>query len=42
MYRCHQGIGNRLLAGDPTPVSGPVARLERLGGILRHYYLETA
>ena len=40
--RCHQGIGNRLIDGVPELASGPVARLERLGGILSHYYRETA
>jgi hypothetical protein len=40
--RCHQGIGNRLIEGVPKPSSGPVARLERLGGILSHYYRDAA
>ena len=40
--RCHQGIGNRLIEGVPNPASGPVARLERLGGILSHYYRDAA
>jgi len=40
--RCHQGIGNRLIDGVPKPAPGPVARLERLGGILSHYYREAA
>ncbi len=40
--RCHQGIGNRLIEGVPKPASGPVARLERLGGILSHYYRDAA
>jgi transposase InsO family protein len=40
--RCHQGIGNRLIDGVPKLASGPVARLERLGGILSHYYREAA
>lgn len=39
---CPQGIGNRLIDGVPQPPSGPVARLERLGGILSHYYREAA
>ena len=28
--------GNRLIEEVPKPASGPVARLERLGGILSH------
>ena len=40
--RCHQGIGNRLIDGVPELASGPVARRERLGGILSHYYREAA
>jgi putative transposase len=42
LERCHQGIGNRLIDGVPELASGPVARLERLGGILSHYYREAA
>ena len=34
--------GNRLIDGVPELASGPVARLERLGGILSHYYREAA
>jgi putative transposase len=40
--RCHQGIGNRLIDGVPKLASGPVARHERLGGILSHYYRTAA
>ena len=40
--RCHQGIGNRPIEGVPKLASGPVARHERLGGILSHYYREAA
>ena len=40
--RCHQGIGNRLIKGVPELASGPVARQERLGGILSHYYRTAA
>lgn len=40
--RCHQGIGNRPIAGVPKLASGPVARRERLGGILSHYYRKAA
>ena len=40
--RCHQGIGNRLIEGVPELASGPVARQERLGGILSHYYRTAA
>ncbi len=42
MERCHQGIGNRLIEGVPKLASGPVARHERLGGILSHYYRRAA
>ena len=42
LERCHQGIGNRMIDGVPELASGPVARLERLGGILSHYYREAA
>ena len=42
LERCHQGIGNRLIEGVPELASGPVARLERLGGILSHYYRKAA
>jgi len=42
LERCHQGIGNRLIDGVPGLASGPVARRERLGGILSHYYREAA
>ena len=42
LERCHQGIGNRLIDGIPGLASGPVARRERLGGILSHYYREAA
>ena len=40
--RCHQGIGNLLIDGVPELASGPVARLERLGGILSHYCRKAA
>ena len=40
--RMHQGLGNRLIDGVPEPTSGRVARRERLGGILNHYYREVA
>ena len=42
LERCHQGIGNRLIDGVPELASGSVARRERLGGILSHYYREAA
>jgi len=38
----HQGIGNRLIDRVPELSSGPVARQERLGGILSHYYRKAA
>lgn len=40
--RTHQGLGNRLIEGVPEQASGRVARRERLGGILSHYYREAA
>ena len=42
LERCHQGIRNRLIDGVPELASGSVARRERLGGILSHYYREAA
>jgi len=38
LERCHQGIRNRPIEGIPELSSGPVVRLERLGGIRSHYY----
>ncbi len=40
--RTRQGLGNRLIEGVPEPRLGRVARRERLGGILNHYYREVA
>ena len=40
--RTHQGLGNRVIEGVPEPNSGRVARRERLGGILSHYYRDAA
>ena len=42
LERCHQGIGNRPIEGVPELAEGSVARLERLGGILSHYYRRAA
>ena len=42
LERAHQGVGNRLIDGVPEPADGRVARRERLGGILSHYYREAA
>ena len=42
LERCHRGIGSRLINEVPELASGPVARHERLGGILSHYYREAA
>ncbi len=41
--RNHQGLGNRLLVGDP-PRNGdvPVLRVKRLGGLLNDYHREAA
>ena len=40
--RTHQGLDNRLIEGVPEHGSGTVARRERLGGLLNHYYREPA
>ncbi|MCH8006598.1 MAG: transposase [Planctomycetes bacterium] len=40
--RTHQGLDNRLIEGVPEHGSGTVARRERLGGLLSHYYREAA
>ena len=42
--RNHQGMGNRLLLEQESPVSatGPVACRERLGGLLRFYHRQAA
>ena len=42
LERTHQGLDNRLIDGVPEHGSGTVARRERLGGILSHYYREAA
>ncbi len=43
LERSHQGLGNRLIeSARSQPASGPVARQERLGGLLSHYYREAA
>ncbi len=42
LERTHQGLDNRLIDGVPERGSGTVARRERLGGILSHYYREAA
>ena len=42
LERSHQGLGNRLIEGRSQPAAGPVARQERLGGLLNHYYREVA
>ncbi|MHC4925177.1 MAG: integrase core domain-containing protein [Planctomycetota bacterium] len=40
--RYHQGIGHRPIAGVPKVASGPVARRERLGGLLSHCWRKAA
>ena len=42
--RCHQGLGNRLIAPGDTAgdVNGQVRCRERLGGMLRYYYRQAA
>ena len=42
--RCHQGLGNRLIAGDDSvgERSGAIRCRERLGGVLRFYYRQAS
>ena len=41
--RPHQGLGGRLVAATSEPSGrGPLARRQRLGGVLNHYYREAA
>jgi hypothetical protein len=42
--RNHQGLGNELIAGAPTPANtnGRVERRERLGGVLNFYARQAA
>ncbi len=41
--RPHQGLRSRLIAATTDhPGPGPLARRERLGGLLNHYYREAA
>ena len=42
--RNHQGLGNTLIDGisPDTDGIGPIARRERLGGLLNFYYREAA
>ena len=48
LERNHQGLDNRLIAAaaaatnENTDPSAPIARRERLGGILSYYYRRTA
>ena len=35
--RSHQGVGNRLIEGEPQPGLGPITCHPRLGGLLNHY-----
>ncbi|MCZ6836479.1 MAG: integrase core domain-containing protein [Planctomycetota bacterium] len=35
--RTHQGLGNKLIEGEPESRDGPVCRRERLGGMLNSY-----
>jgi len=42
LERSHKGLGNRLIEGCSQPTAGPIARQERLGGLLNHYYREAA
>jgi len=42
--RPHQGLGNKLLTGQPPPEAGQgeIQYRTRLGGVLRHYYRAAA
>ncbi len=40
--RCHQGLGNNLIDGDPERAHGRLQCRERLGGLLRYYYRQAA
>jgi transposase InsO family protein len=40
--RPHQGLGNELIAGEPSSGNGDVVSTERLGGLLRHYHRSAA
>ncbi len=41
--RSHQGLSGRLIAAAADPRGrGPLARRQRLGGLLNHYYREAA
>ncbi|MCH8151451.1 MAG: transposase [Planctomycetes bacterium] len=42
LERTHQGLGNTLIDGVPERGSAKIARRERLGGLLNHYYREAA
>ena len=41
--RPHQGLGNRLISGEPPPpANGEILCRTRLGGLLKHYYRAAA
>jgi len=40
--RPHQGLSSRLIAASTDRGRGPLARRQRLGGLLNHYYREAA
>jgi hypothetical protein len=40
--RPHQGLSSRLIAASTDQGRGPLARRQRLGGLLNHYYREAA
>jgi putative transposase len=44
LERNHQGLDNRLITALPAPPNdqAPVARRERLGGLLNYYYRRAA
>ncbi len=40
--RSHQGLGNRLIGGEPQSGLGPITCHPRLGGLLNHYARQAA
>src|SRR5262249_40872425 len=40
--RNHQGLENRLIDAAAQSATGPIARRQRLGGLLNHYYRQAA
>ena len=42
--RCHQGLGNRIIAPEPSvgKIEGEIVCRKRLGGLLKYYYRRAA